>query len=155
MLDDEKFMRIAIEEAKKGFKEGGRPFGAVLVKNKKVVARAHNTVDQENDPTAHAELIVIRNFSREIKNDDLCEYTLYATCEPCPMCTSAIAWANIKRLVFGSQRVDFKGKYRRQFSVWPERFYKEEKLDIEIVNGVLKDEILQMYKEYEKTQPIE
>jgi len=155
MSDDEKFMKIAIEEALKGIKEGDRPFGAVLVKNGDVVARAHNTVDLENDPTGHAELNVIRNFSREIKNIDLSEYTLYATCEPCPMCTSAIAWANIKRLVFGSQRDDFKGKYRRQFTVWPEKFYKEENLNIEIASGVLKDEILQMYKEYEKTQPLE
>ena len=140
MSNDEKFMKIAIEEAKKG----DRPFGAVLVKNGEVVAKAHNTVEQENDPTAHAELNLIRNFS----NNDLSEYTIYATCEPCPMCTSAIAWANIKRLVFGSQRDDFKGKYRRQFTVWPEKFYKEENLDIEIVGGVLRDEILQMYKDF-------
>lgn len=150
MSNDEKFMKIAIEEARKGIKEGDRPFGAVLVKNGEVVAKAHNVVDKESDPTAHAELNIIRSFSREIKTNDLSEYILYSTCEPCPMCTSAIAWANIKRVVFGSQRDDFKSKYQRQFTIWPEKFYKEESLDIEIVGGVLRDEILQMYKEYEK-----
>ncbi len=155
MQEHEKFMKMAIEEAMKGVKEGNRPFGAVLIKDGEVVARAHNKVIQDNDPTSHAELNAIRNFSRETGSNDLSEYTLYSSCEPCPMCTSAIAWANVKTLVYGSQRDDFKGEYRRQFTVWPEKFYKEEKLDIEIIGGVLRDEILQMYEEYQKANPSE
>jgi len=143
-------MRIAIQEAMKGIEKGNRPFGAILVKNGKVVAKAHNTVDEDNDPTAHAELNVIREFSKKMGSWDLSDYTIYSTCEPCPMCTSAIAWANIRKLIFGSQRDDFEGKYRRQFSVWPEKFYEQENLKIEVISGVLRDEIIELYKEYQK-----
>lgn len=151
MEGHEKFMKIAIEETRRGIIEGNRPFGAILVKDGEVVAKAHNTTIQDNDPTAHAELNLIRAFSRKIKSWDLSEYTLYSTCEPCPMCTSAIGWANIKKLVFGSYMNDeVASPFQRQSNTRCEDNLKKEGINIEIVKGVLRDEILQMYREYEK-----
>ncbi|MFA5763255.1 MAG: nucleoside deaminase [archaeon] len=101
------FMEIAIKEAKKGMKkkEGG-PFGAVIVCDGKIVASAHNTVLKDNDPTAHAEINAIRKAAKKLKNFDLSNCELYTTCEPCPMCYSAIHWGKIKKVYYGATAQD-------------------------------------------------
>jgi guanine deaminase len=98
-----KFLQMAVEEAKKGLalKEGG-PFGAVIVCDGKVIARAHNTVLKDNDSTAHAEMNAIRQASSKLKKFDLSDCEIYATCEPCPMCFAAIHWARIKKVYYGA-----------------------------------------------------
>ncbi|MEI6479484.1 MAG: nucleoside deaminase [bacterium] len=102
-----KFMKIAVQEAAKGVKANdGGPFGAVIVKNGKVVARGHNMVVISNDPTAHAEVTVIRNATAKLKRFDLSDCELYTSCEPCPMCLSAIYWAKFKKIYFGATRKD-------------------------------------------------
>ncbi|MCX6788255.1 MAG: nucleoside deaminase [Candidatus Jorgensenbacteria bacterium] len=102
-----KFMKIAVQEAAKGVKANdGGPFGAVIVKNGKVVARGHNMVVISNDPTAHAEVTVIRNATAKLKCFDLSDCELYTSCEPCPMCLSAIYWAKFKKIYFGATRKD-------------------------------------------------
>ncbi len=100
------FMKLAIEEAKKGVKkkEGG-PFGAVVVRKGKVIAKAHNLV-LKSDATAHAEILAIRKASKKLKSFDLSDCELYTTCEPCPMCYSAIFWARIKEVYFSASRKD-------------------------------------------------
>src|SRR5512136_691190 len=102
-----KFMRMAIREAEKGMRrnEGG-PFGAVIVKDGKVVARAHNRVIKTNDPTAHAEVVAIRKATAKLKRFDLSDCEIYASCEPCPMCFAAIHWAKMRTLYFGCSRKD-------------------------------------------------
>lgn len=104
-----KYMQEAIKEAEinenTGFKNGG-PFGAVIVKNDTIIAASHNTVIENNDPTAHAEINVIRKAAKILKTHDLSECTLYTTCFPCPMCLSAIAWANIKNIYYGNTKED-------------------------------------------------
>ncbi|MCI9084003.1 MAG: nucleoside deaminase [Bacilli bacterium] len=104
-----KHMQEAIKEAEinenTGFKNGG-PFGAVIVKNDTIIAASHNTVIENNDPTAHAEINVIRKAAKILKTHDLSECTLYTTCFPCPMCLSAIAWANIKNIYYGNTKED-------------------------------------------------
>ena len=103
------YLEQAINEAKSGMKKGdGGPFGAVIVMNGKVIAKAHNTVLKDNDPTAHAEINAIRKASKKIKNFDLSKCEIYTTCEPCPMCYSAIYWARIKKVTFGATRADAK-----------------------------------------------
>ena len=98
-----KFFEIAIKEAEKGFKKKhGGPFGVVVVCNGKVIAKAHNTVIKDNDPTAHAEINAIRKASKKLKNFDLNKCELYTTCEPCPMCFAAIHWARIKKVYYGA-----------------------------------------------------
>lgn len=104
-----KHMQEAIKEAEinenTGFKNGG-PFGAVIVKNDTIIAASHNTVIENNDPTAHAEINVIRKAAEILKTHDLNECTLYTTCFPCPMCLSAIVWANIKNVYYGNTKED-------------------------------------------------
>lgn len=84
----------------------GGPFGAVIVKEGKVVGKGGNQVVARNDPTAHAEIVAIREACANLNTFDLSGCTLYATCEPCPMCLSAIYWANIDKVYFSSTRYD-------------------------------------------------
>ncbi len=101
------FFKKAIEEAKSGMiKNEGGPFGAVIVKDGEVIASAHNEVVKTNDPTAHAEILVIRKVSKKLGRFDLSDCTIYSTCEPCPMCFSAIHWAKIKSLHYGCNNKD-------------------------------------------------
>ncbi len=95
------FMQLALEEGRKGVIRGdGGPFGAVIVKEGKVIAQAHNEVLKRNDPTAHAEMLVIREASQKLSSFWLEGCELYTTGEPCPMCFSAIHWAKIKRVYY-------------------------------------------------------
>jgi len=102
-----RFMEIAIKEANKGLtnNEGG-PFGAVIVKNGKIITKGHNKVIKTNDPTSHAEINVIKEASKKLKRFDLSGCEIYSTCEPCPMCLSAIYWAKIKKVYYGCTRKD-------------------------------------------------
>lgn len=95
-------MKAAVEEAMRGLRHNcGGPFGAVVVKNGKIVARAHNEVVRSNDPTAHAEIVAIRKAASKLKRFDLSACKIYSSCEPCPMCLAAIHWARIRKLVTG------------------------------------------------------
>ncbi len=102
-------MEIANEEAiknkKNNFKNGG-PFGAVIIKNNQIIAKSRNTVLKSNDPTAHAEVNAIRKACKKLKTHDLTDCILYTTCEPCPMCLSAIIWSNIKEVYYSNTRYD-------------------------------------------------
>ena len=103
-----KFMEIAKQNADNGIakKEGG-PFGAVIVdKEGNIIANGNNKVLKTNDPTAHAEIVAIRKASAKLQTYDLSEYILYTSCEPCPMCLSAIIWANIKKVYYGCTKKD-------------------------------------------------
>ena len=102
MSEDEKWMSFALEEAKKAEREGEVPVGAVLVKDNIVIAKSHNKPISENDPTAHAEIKLLRAAGRELKNYRLPGTTLYVTLEPCAMCLGAIMQARIQRVVFGA-----------------------------------------------------
>jgi tRNA(adenine34) deaminase len=100
---DLKYMKMALEEAKKAGELGEIPIGAVLVYEGKVIARAHNMREDWQDATAHAEVIVIRNACEKLKKWRLTGATLYVTIEPCPMCAGAIVMSRISRLVYGSE----------------------------------------------------
>ena len=102
MNEDEKWMSFALEEARKAEKEGEVPVGAILVKDDLVIARAHNKPISTNDPTAHAEIQLLRAAGEELKNYRLPGTTLYVTLEPCAMCLGAIMHARIERVVFGA-----------------------------------------------------
>ena len=82
------------------------PFGAVIVKNDKIISKAHNTVVNSNDPTAHAEINAIRLACQKLKTHDLSGCKIYTSCEPCPMCLSAIIWANIKDIYYANTKED-------------------------------------------------
>jgi len=102
-----RWMKIAHSEATKGMlSNDGGPFGAVVVKDGKIIAQAHNEVLKKNDPTAHAEVNAIRKASKELGTFDLSGCELYTTCYPCPMCLGAIYWARIDALYYGATKED-------------------------------------------------
>ncbi|HLX12791.1 MAG TPA: nucleoside deaminase [Bacteroidota bacterium] len=103
------WMRAAMREAHKGMaKNHGGPFGAVVVLNGKIIGRGHNLVTSTNDPTAHAEVVAIRDACRRTKSFHLPNAVIYASCEPCPMCLAAIYWANIRAVYFSLTKRDAK-----------------------------------------------
>ena len=106
MENDRKFLLKAISIAKDGIQNGCGPFGAVLVMKNKVISEACNRVILNNDPTAHAEILAIRQASSILHTHDLSECTLYTSCEPCPMCLGAIYWSGIKKIVYSCDRTD-------------------------------------------------
>lgn len=102
------YMKKAKENAENGIANGeGGPFGAVIVDNKgNIVANGNNRVLKYKDPTAHAEVVAIREACKILNTHSLAGYTLYTSCEPCPMCLSAIIWANIKDVYYGCTKKD-------------------------------------------------
>ncbi|GAB4535251.1 MAG: tRNA adenosine(34) deaminase TadA [Thermodesulfovibrionia bacterium] len=133
---DEYFMRIALGEAESAFSEGEVPVGSVLVVDNMIISRAYNTKEHNNDPTAHAEILVIRNGASIIGNWRLSNATLYVTKEPCIMCAGAMINARIGRLVYGCRDVRY-GAIESQF-----RLINDPRLNhqIEVTSGVLADE---------------
>jgi guanine deaminase len=107
MKNDKQFLMRAIELAREHSAGGiNGPFGAVVVKNSEIAGEGWNRVVETNDPTAHAEVTAIRNACRNLGTFSLEGCTLYSSCEPCPMCMSAIYWARIERLVYGATKAD-------------------------------------------------
>ena len=104
---DKDFMKEAIKLSHEGMiaNEGG-PFGAVIVRNGKIIGRGSNRVTITNDPTAHAEIVAIRDACKKLNTFDLQGCIIYTSCEPCPMCLSAIYWARIKEIYYGADRID-------------------------------------------------
>ena len=105
-MRNEDFMRQAIELAVENIKNGGGPFGAVIVKDGAVVATGANRVTANNDPTAHAEVCAIRAACTKLGTFDLSGCVIYTSCEPCPMCLGAIYWAHIDKIYYGANQLD-------------------------------------------------
>ena len=102
-----RYMKVANKLAEDNLKTNvGGPFGACVVKDNKIIGRGSNHVLSDNDPTAHAEIVAIRNACKNIKSYDLSGCILYTSCYPCPMCLSAIIWANIKKVYYGNTKED-------------------------------------------------
>ncbi len=101
-----KFMTRAIELSIESVTLGGGPFGCVIVKEGKILAEGSNKVTSTNDPTAHGEIVAIREACKKINNFNLRGSELYSTCEPCPMCLSAIYWARIDKIYYANTRED-------------------------------------------------
>jgi guanine deaminase len=105
-LQDILFMEKAIELSIENVIKGGGPFGAIIVKDRKIIAQGTNKVVVSNDPTAHAEIVAIRNAAKKLKTFDLTGCSIYTSCEPCPMCLSAIYWANISIVYYSNSKSD-------------------------------------------------
>lgn len=106
MLEDEKFMNVALQEAQMAMIADEVPIGAVIVHQGKIIAKAHNLKEGNQDVLAHAELLAIRQAESKFKNWRLLDCTIYVTLEPCPMCASAIQQARINRIVYGTSNAD-------------------------------------------------
>lgn len=118
------FMREAIKLSIESVQNGGGPFGAVIVKGGKIVAGSSNSVTVDNDPTAHAEVNVIRKAAKILGTFDLSDCEIYTSCEPCPMCLGAIYWARLNTIYYGNNKTDAK-----KIGFDDEFIYKE--LDVE------------------------
>ena len=105
-MKNNNFMRRAIELSIQNIKDNGGPFGCVIVKKNKIIAEGINRVTCNNDPTAHAEIVAIRNACEKLNTFNLEECELYTSCEPCPMCLSAIYWSHINKIYYGNSRLD-------------------------------------------------
>ncbi len=108
-MKKEEFMQRAIDLSIEGSsKDKGGPFGAVVVKNGKIVGESYNRVTSTNDPTAHAEVMAIRDACKNLETFDLSDCEIYTSCEPCPMCLGAIYWSRAKKIYYGNTREDAK-----------------------------------------------
>jgi tRNA(Arg) A34 adenosine deaminase TadA len=145
-----KFMRAAIRLSIDMMRCGkGGPFGAVVVKNGKIVGRGCNEVTSANDPTAHAEIVAIREACRRLKTFDLKGCELYTSCEPCPMCLSAIYWARIRKMYYGNTRKD-----AAKIDFDDDFIYREVALPIRkrklIMKQLLRNEASKAFQEWER-----
>ncbi|MBW4615158.1 MAG: nucleoside deaminase [Desmonostoc vinosum HA7617-LM4] len=141
-MNQEYFMRLALAEAKKG----DAPYGAVIVKDNEVVAVAHNTVKRDNDPSAHAEINVIRGLAAKLKNPSLEGYNIYTTGEPCPMCATACVWTGISEIIYGASIQDLILVNQSQINISCEEIIAKSFKSIKVTKGVLKNECLELFK---------
>ena len=144
MNEDEKWMNLALEQAVKAEKEGEVPVGAILVKDGLVVARAHNQPISTNDPTAHAEIQLLRAAGGELKNYRLTGTSLYVTLEPCAMCLGAMMHARVERIVYGAH--DPKTGVCGSSEILIDANCFNHKVDL--VSGVLENECKQLLKKF-------
>ena len=144
MNEDEKWMNLALEQARIAEEEGEVPVGAILIKDGILVAQAHNQPISTNDPTAHAEIHLLRAAGEELKNYRLPGTTLYVTLEPCAMCLGAIMHARIERVVFGAH--DTKTGVCGSSENFMEASCFNHKIDI--ASGVLENESKQLLKNF-------
>lgn len=136
---DERYMRMALQEARVAFDAGEIPVGAIVVCKDRVVARAHNLTERLGDVTAHAEMQAITSAAATLGGKYLTDCTLYVTLEPCVMCAGAIGWAQLSRLVFGAG--DDKRGYRR-FA--PDALHPKTQVE----QGILADECVALMKDF-------
>ncbi len=145
---DQDYMRQAIEICLQGIEAGQSPFGAIVVKDGHVVARAHNTVWADTDPTAHAEVNVIRRAALALQTIALHGCTLYTTCEPCPMCLSAIHWSKIDRVVFGASIADASRSGFSELSIPAQRMVEMGRSPLIVEGGTLREECARLFDEW-------
>ncbi|MFA5386433.1 MAG: nucleoside deaminase [Candidatus Paceibacterota bacterium] len=145
-MDDSEFMGIAINKAKQGIKNGQNPFGACIVKNRKIIICAHNKVRRNKDITSHAEICAIRGACRKLKTVDLSGCVIYSTCEPCPMCFSACHWAKISKIVFGMRIEDSKRYGFDELTISNKKMKIVGGSPIKITGNIMRNESLELFK---------
>lgn len=148
MNEDEKWMQFAIEQANIAQEKDEVPIGAILVKNNQIIAKAHNCPISKNDPTAHAEIEVLRKAGKMLQNYRILNTTLYVTLEPCAMCLGAILHARIERIVFGAPDSKF-GVFGLYRNLIPESFFNHK---VEICSGVLENDCKMILKSFFKNR---
>lgn len=146
------YMKIANDLAKQNIVTNhGGPFGAVIVKNGIIVGQGNNQVIINNDPTAHAEIIAIRNACQHLHTFDLSECQLYTTCYPCPMCLSAIIWANIKVVYYGNTKEDAANIGFRDELIY-NYFAKKDKIDLIQLITLDRKDTIQTFQEFQQKE---
>ena len=146
-----KFMERAIELSIQSVKSGGGPFGSVIVKNNKIISEGMNRVTKSNDPTAHGEIVAIRNACKNLGNFSLKGCELYTSCEPCPLCLSAIYWSRIDKVYYANtrndaQKIDFDDSF-----IYSEIMKKIEQRKIPMKQQ-LRDKALEAFRLWQRTE---
>lgn len=145
----DKFMKLAKDAALEGIeKREGGPFGAVIVKDDEIIAIGNNKVLGLNDPTAHAEIVAIREASRKLKTYDLKDCILYTSAYPCPMCLSAIIWANIDRVYYGCYKEDAENIGFRDNFIY--EILKGDINNLLDIKSLDREECLEIFDKYQK-----
>jgi tRNA(adenine34) deaminase len=147
---DERFMKMALREAEEAGRKGEVPVGAILVKEDRVLAKDHNRCIELNDPTAHAEVLVLRKGGKALGNYRLNNTVLYVTTEPCPMCVSAMIHGRISRLVFGAPEPKF-GAVESKFRLLEGNGFNHK---VKVEQGVLEKECAEILKLFFKEKRI-
>ncbi len=145
MMSDEQYMQQAIKEAQKAFETDEVPVGAIVVMNETIIAKAHNQVELLNDSTAHAEILALTTAYNSLGSKYLPDATLYVTVEPCLMCSGALYWSKIGRIVFGAY--DDKNGYRR--TTGENNPFHPKTI---IIGGILADECGRLMKDFFKAK---
>lgn len=148
-MNDEKFMRQAIELSMSAVAHGNEPFGAVLVKDDEIVFSNENQIYTKHDPTYHGEAGLIRDFCAQTGITDLSKYTLYSSCEPCFMCSGAMVWTKLGRLVYAASNDDLEknlgnnGGCNCSKIVFDNSFWQPK-----VTTGILRDESIEILTAY-------
>jgi tRNA(Arg) A34 adenosine deaminase TadA len=147
-MSNEKYMLKAIALSKESIKNGGGPFGAVIVKDDKIISATANSVTNTNDPTAHAEINAIRKACKELNTFDLSDCVIYTSCEPCPMCLGAIYWARIDKVYYANTKADANGIGFDDSFIYSEieKPLDKRKLKFE---QILRDSAIDVFKEWD------
>ncbi len=145
MMTDEQYMQLALQEARRAFEEDEVPVGAIIVMKERIIARGYNQVEKLTDSTAHAEIIALTAAFNFLGSKYLPEATLYVTLQPCLMCSGALYWGKIGRIVYGAE--DEKNGYKR---VAGEQTPFHPKTTVKA--GVLQDECAQLMKDFFKAK---
>ena len=153
---NKEFMDVAIDLSDDNFEKNyGGPFGACIVKDGEIIGKGINQVIKNNDPTAHAEVMAIRNACKKLETYDLTGCVLYTSCYPCPMCLSAIIWANIKKVYYGNTKEDaadigFRDDYIYDYIGKLEKEQVDKKvLDLKELNREDAQKVFEQYKQNE------
>ena len=148
IIKDEVFMQEAIRLSKLAVLHGNEPFGAVLVKDGGIVYTNENQIMTQQDPTFHAEIGLIRRFCMETRQKDLRGYTLYSSCEPCFMCSGAMVWTKLGRLVYAASKIDLEKILHKKGSNCSQIVFEHSNWKPEVTAGVLREDALQVLRAY-------
>ena len=144
-------MRKAIALSLENIKNGGGPFGAVVVKDEKIISTGVNLVTSNIDPTAHAEVNAIRKASRKLRTFDLSGCEIYTSCEPCPMCLGAIYWAHIDKMYYGNTKSDAKNIGFDDSFIYDEIALKPENRQVKTIQ-LLPDEAIKAFEAWKNVE---
>ena len=149
-----RYMELAKQNAEDGINRGeGGPFGAVIIdKEGNIISNGNNQVIKNNDPTAHAEIVAIREACKKLNTYDLSDYILYTSCEPCPMCLSAIIWANIKEVYYGCTKEDAGEIGFRDDMIYD--YLKGNNFNLIDLKKMDREECLEVFKKYKETSGV-
>ena len=148
-MDSKDIMRRAMELSINSVEKGGGPFGAIVVKDGEIITEASNSVTTDNDPTAHAEVNVIRKAAKKLNTFNLEGCEIYTSCEPCPMCFGAIYWSRLDRIYFANDRNDAKNIGFDDSFIYDEIQKPIEERKIKTII-ILRDEALEAFKNWQK-----